>query len=69
MAFLIKYWGDTANKVRKDMCFLKARLFTVKIHLLATPVPSAGATGQAGQADPHGHFTLSTWTEVVFRNP
>ena len=53
MAFLIKYWDDTANKARKDMCFLKACLFTVKIHLLATPVPSAGATGQAGQADLH----------------
>ncbi len=33
------------------MCFLKACLFTVTIHLLATPVPSTGATGQA---DPHG---------------
>ena len=45
---------------------LDACLFTVKIHLLATPVPSTGATGQA---DSHGHFTLSTWTEVVFGNP
>ena len=24
MAFLIKYWADTADKVRKGMCFLKA---------------------------------------------
>ena len=42
MAFLTKYWADTANKVRKGMCFLKACFFTVKIHLLATPVPSTG---------------------------
>ncbi len=30
MAFLTKYWADTANKVREDMCFLKACFFQMK---------------------------------------
>ena len=30
MAFLIKYWADTVNEVRKDMCFLKACFFQMK---------------------------------------
>ena len=30
MAFLIKYWADTTNKVRKDICFMEACFFQMK---------------------------------------
>ena len=30
MAFLTKYWAVTANKIRKDICFLKACFFQMK---------------------------------------